>query len=215
MTMWNRASIPPSTFPHKTILPWRCFWFMMLRMLAVSLKPDFPVRDGSTVTSPMDPLHQSNAVPIFHMCIMDEHYTRLPLWPTCTNSLLWPHKYAHMCIMQSHKCTRKQSPIHSQGSVNTFTPLFFSFLSSINTYTRTKKDLYPDVRRRCVHACHGPLMNRSTSRDGRLERGRDCSGVGRRCSKEGVVDAAHSRLLSWEERFATVASGWKRAAGLH
>lgn len=198
MAMCTRASISPSSSPHKIILPWYCPWFMVLWMLAVPLwnrrspygKSLQPSQESFSILS-MDPLHQCNAVSIIHMHITNECYTQLPTCPTCTNMLLWAHKYAHMCILQSHKFTMKQSPIHSHGSVNTFTPLPSSFLSYINTYARTKKkNLYPDVRRRCVHACHGPLMNRGTSRDGKMERGRDCRCVGCRCSREGVVDAA-------------------------
>lgn len=113
-------------------------------------------------------------------------YPHDPHAPTC----FYGHINMLMCTLQSHKFTTKQSPIHSQDSVNTFTPLS-SFPFSINTYTRTTKPAHRCKAAECV--CVSRSINeRGTSREGRMARGRDCQWVGRQCSKEGVVDAALS-----------------------
>lgn len=87
-------------------------------------------------------------------------YPHDPYAPTC----FYGHINMLTCILQSHKFTTKQSPIHSQDSVKTFSPLS-SFSSSINTYTRTTKPAHRCKAAECV--CVSRSINEQRYQQGR------------------------------------------------
>lgn len=191
MTMCHGASISPSTSPHKIILPRCCSWFMALRTLARPLwkwispygMSPWPSQEPFSISS-LDTLFKALQCPLFICALPTNTAHSYPYDPHAPRRFLRPHKYAHMCILQCHKFTMKQSPrqrkhIHS--------PPFLLFPPP-----HEQQNPCTDVRRRCVYVSRSINEQRYQEwrKDGRIEWGRDRRLVGRRCLRKGVVDAA-------------------------